>query len=706
MKQMSKFTIGYFFPDPDLPDDFFYQCGIAMFQDLEKEVNSSGGIGGLQLRIERLSDFDLNTLSFSDYDCILGFDRSLSREFLDPDNDYLELSDNTLIFADIPEDIRDDEHLLGRSNLFNVNSIGVSDAHKLGFVASAIGATNVILIETPEFANQETYDSYQKCLHDWWGWKGNFQPFDRSQEEIGCWSTEIDEDSPSESDLQIQKIRDTVWERLESKIAECSSSGVLLIGHNLEADWLDLVDGIIDFIITDPKHAENPPDIVSLDLSETPGWRHGIVKVMPTKVTDVDYYAYLDKYVSRFPTLNVDFINLFARELAPIPLMQYAARNLEKNLTAGEMRSLLPAEINRIDGYSDVFISHGVTYRFQNHQLLNDPPTIFKSVRTSANARGLADILFDYQFSTDAMWLPETTPLEVIYCYIDLHRVSEVNISESFWIGEMDLEINSPIRDPIEHIRFLNKALTKNDMWTVSKLRERQTGQRFEIKYRLVGAFQLEAEISDFPFDQQQLRVDDSLERSAQNCILQIPEATLVDKTFVIDGWVLSNASCGTNFVKEFDRSGTNLDTSVHVRTNNRVEWSVTRNEKVSLLRSLIPLLVMMVLAWYSSFNGSEAIFETIEINTTVFLAGVALYFSAEKPKGASFTFIDKMFIYFYLAIGLLILSEFTLMIGERLYEITHLVWQVGIPFGIAIFLQIVWRKVKHIRKIERESNG
>ena len=64
---MSKFTIGYFFPDADSNLDDFYHCGIAMFQDLEKEVNSSGGIGGLQLRIERISEFDLNTLSFSDY---------------------------------------------------------------------------------------------------------------------------------------------------------------------------------------------------------------------------------------------------------------------------------------------------------------------------------------------------------------------------------------------------------------------------------------------------------------------------------------------------------------------------------------------------------------------------------------------------------------------------------------------------------------
>mgnify|MGYP003339428656 CR=1 FL=1 len=145
---------------------------------------------------------------------------------------------------------------------------------------------------------------------------------------------------------------------------------------------------------------------------------------------------------------------------------------------------------------------------------------------------------------------------------------------------------------------------------------------------------------------------------------------------------------------------GTNLDTSVHVRTNNRVEWSVTRNEKVSLLRSLIPLLVMMVLAWYSSFNGPEVVFETIQINTTVFLAGVALYFSAEKPRGASFTFIDRMFIYFYVAIGLQILSEFTLMIDERLYQITHLVWQVSIPFAVAIFLVIVWRKIKAISRV------
>ena len=291
-----------------------------------------------------------------------------------------------------------------------------------------------------------------------------------------------------------------------------------------------------------------------------------------------------------------------------------------------------------------------------------------------------------------------------MYLNIDLRTVLRVDVTDKFWIGELELEFNSPAADPVKYIKFLNQS-PSNNIWNVKQIRENEVSQRFQTKYHLVGAFRMSSAIDEFPFDTQTLEVRYCLDRNADNLILQAPLDSLIKRDFEIDGW----------FKRDFPVMVSSLGwRRIGRQTNNAPPyssrlfyfWNVVRDDTVSLLRSLIPLLVMMVLAWYSSFNGPEAMFETIEINTTVFLAGVALYFSAEKPKGSSFTFIDKMFIYFYVAVGLQILSEFTLMIDERLYQITHLIWQVGIPFAIAIFLEIVWRKVKGVRRIKEESNG
>ena len=293
-----------------------------------------------------------------------------------------------------------------------------------------------------------------------------------------------------------------------------------------------------------------------------------------------------------------------------------------------------------------------------------------------------------------------------MYLNIDLRTVLRVDVTDKFWIGELELEFNSPAADPVKYIKFLNQS-PSNNIWNVKQIRENEVSQRFQTKYHLVGAFRMNSTIDEFPFDTQTLEFRYCLDRNADNLILQAPLDSSIKRDFEIDGWFKKGfPDNGLESRTETDRIGVQQTTRTHIARDYFIRWHVARDDKVSMLRSLIPLLVMMVLAWYSSFNGPEAMFETIEINTTVFLAGVALYFSAEKPKGSSFTFIDKMFIYFYVAVGLQILSEFTLMIDERLYQITHLIWQVGIPFAIAIFLEIVWRKVRGVRRIKEESNG
>ena len=108
--------------------------------------------------------------------------------------------------------------------------------------------------------------------------------------------------------------------------------------------------------------------------------------------------------------------------------------------------------------------------------------------------------------------------------------------------------------------------------------------------------------------------------------------------------------------------------------------WKVKRKNKISAIKSFIPLYILIFLSWYSSFLDSSESTTAVGLNTTVFLAGIALYFSADRPSTTVLTIIDKFFISFYTSVAILILSEFSIFINKTIYFYTHLIWQILIP--------------------------
>ena len=182
-----------------------------------------------------------------------------------------------------------------------------------------------------------------------------------------------------------------------------------------------------------------------------------------------------------------------------------------------------------------------------------------------------------------------------------------------------------------------------------------------------------------------------------KNIILQIPDSETADKNFIIQGWKINDVKAGVRYIKNIDKVGTKMEKTARVSENTEIVWKVSRNNLLPALRSLIPLAILLFLSWYCSFLTIESASTTVALNTTVFLAGVALYFSAERPSGNSLTIIDKFFIGFYLALGTVLLSEFTLFISEEIYIYSHMAWQIILPIlfsGAFIFLYSKYRSV------------
>ena len=227
-------------------------------------------------------------------------------------------------------------------------------------------------------------------------------------------------------------------------------------------------------------------------------------------------------------------------------------------------------------------------------------------------------ILFEIQANA------EGKASSVVYSYIDVIRVENIDVSEGFWVGLFELEINSIYMNPIKHIRFGNRSTT-NDLWEVLEIRNTKDNDRFQVKYRITGAFDFEPDIKNFPFDSQKLEIHTALEQSAENAVLQPPITALVDREFEVKGWKIIDADTGVQRSKNFDRLGANLQTKVVIMERNVVQWTLRRQNIIPALRSFVPLFVLIFLSWYSSFYNVDDAKSAVTLNTTVFLAGVAL---------------------------------------------------------------------------------
>ena len=362
---------------------------------------------------------------------------------------------------------------------------------------------------------------------------------------------------------------------------------------------------------------------------------------------------------------------------------QFALQNkLKEPLSAEALINEIPNVLNKIDGETDIFLEFGDAWSFKNNEQFSKKSLINRNAYLSEIDK-CEPVLFEIQASA------EGKASDVVYSYIDLIKIENIDVSEKCWVGLFELEINSIYETPIKHIRFGNRS-TINNLWEVLEIRNTKENNRFQVKYLITGAFDFEPDIKHFPFDQRKLEIHTSLEQSAKNAVLQPPIKDLVDREFKVKGWKIIDADTGVQRSKNFDRLGANLQTKVVIMERNVVQWTLRRQNIIPALRSFIPLFVLIFLSWYSSFYNVDDAKSAVSLNTTVFLAGVALYFSAEKPKGSQFTFIDRLFIYFYLAIGTFIISEFSVLLGEEWYRLAHLSWSIAIPIlltGVVISL-------------------
>ena len=391
------------------------------------------------------------------------------------------------------------------------------------------------------------------------------------------------------------------------------------------------------------------PNLNILFNTDAPPWSFYLTEKLISKICkEKDLKTYFINYI----TNQFDFYNMIA-EIINKRKLSYKDDNFIGKIDAG---------IKSFDNKYDIYLGHFNTFSFSNRKnnqyqsFINRIPASTKNYEDNENR---TIILHNTQIFKQ---LNKMKKKDVVFVYIDLIKIFFIDIERGIWGAEIVCEIISKHNDPIKLINFNNLSVT-NPLLNVEKVREtlkEETGYK-TFMYHVTANFAFDPAAEYYPFDFQDIFIEYSLKDFDEAVLQPVPKGQL-DYDFKVDGWHLVKPYSSVRRSKNYLKTGTNLSKQVYLNNISRYGFILKRYEPANLIKSLAPLSFLTLIAYYCLYVPFEEIYNTISFLVVIFLAGIALYFSSDRPQPLSFSLIDKMFQFFYLVAGINLL--YSLSVG------------------------------------------
>ena len=407
------------------------------------------------------------------------------------------------------------------------------------------------------------------------------------------------------------------------------------------------------------------------------------------------------------PSLSIEdlFLKVFKRDLPSekknllldsvyrleIPLLISQALDKCEDQELRDLDSIaIRQAILSFDGSKDIFLGKRLQFGFDENgkNIINE--TFCYTFPNSLQIKDYVTpkILNPRQYKTVKK---EDLKFNCIYSYIDILRVTNIDIQSRFWTAEFYLDVVSQFDDPIEELIF-NNLSTLNDKFEYKTIWSRkEDGTDYAtIRYYVVANFDFLPLADNYPFDWQNLFISMTLKDDSHHVLQPIP-LELLDKDFDINEWVIERSFSGIKYQKNRMYEDTDLKKTVNVMSENRVGWIMRRKNTATLLKIGIPMFFLIFLVYYSVFLDYQSASESIGILTTTFLSAIALYFSVEKPEPKKMTIIDLIFVWFYIINGITVVTYgLASFFSEKMFYLTTVSLKGLIPvslIGTGIYL-------------------
>jgi len=263
------------------------------------------------------------------------------------------------------------------------------------------------------------------------------------------------------------------------------------------------------------------------------------------------------------------------------------------------------------------------------------------------------------------------TRVPVAYVSIDLVRIHSIDANSHTFDAEFYLSLSGDGPIVLDKVAFSNavKGGTGNPLVQITEINPARgaadgptadpTGEIVKL-YNVKGRFLFNPKLSKYPFDSQRFSVAFKPVDTAHPFLIQPPEPRLLDREADIDGWTLTKGRGGQYVGSDRDiittvRShGTERHIQPYYKFN--FSWVAKRLTIDYYVRVVVPLTLIMMVAYFSVFLPSAQVNSVVAMQVTSLLATIALYFSIPKLDTETATLSDQIFVFGESVIVLLIM--------------------------------------------------
>ena len=291
----------------------------------------------------------------------------------------------------------------------------------------------------------------------------------------------------------------------------------------------------------------------------------------------------------------------------------------------------------------------------------------------------------------------------VVYLNLDMEEIRSVDSSEKTFEADFYVSLTSPQAIGLEQFEFTNACRGSNAEPLV-RVRTLQSaaanGEPGEQRlYKVSGRFHFEPSLGKYPFDQQRLTISFQPINSSTPFLIQPPASRWRDQNFKIDGWTLLDGEDGGYVGYDED-----IISTFHNYVSERrilpfykfnFTWIAQRNVLDYYLRVVIPLMLILIVAYLSAFIPIDQFESVVAIQVTGLLSTIALYLAIPKLDSETATMSDQIFLFVESVIGLMIaVSIVRVNTPESRHQLARIFMigqMAGLPLLLAIMARYVW---------------
>ncbi|MEO1293546.1 MAG: ABC transporter substrate-binding protein [Pseudomonadota bacterium] len=252
----------------------------------------------------------------------------------------------------------------------------------------------------------------------------------------------------------------------------------------------------------------------------------------------------------------------------------------------------------------------------------------------------------------------------IVYTSIDLVQITMIDSAAETFDASFYISTESKDGVDLDDFEFANAVqsdIGARPILAIRKLKnsDGRSGGTLNL-YKVDGRFQFDPNLARYPFDRQVFSIQLQPADTAEPFILQPPPERMRDRTFQIPGWQPVAGPQGEFIGADQDLISVVAENGTAPRViafqRYSFTWLAQRQSLDYYLRVVLPLALIMVVAYLSVFMPKERFDSAVSLQVTALLSTIALYLAIPKITADTATLSDQTFV-FAEAVVVLIIS-------------------------------------------------